>query len=926
MKLLTILIADDQPINRKLLRAQLEAEGHTVLEAVDGVEAFDRLEEGVNAIDLIISDILMPGMDGYRFCGEVRRSERHRHLPFIFCTATYTSPADEQLCLQIGGDKYLRKPVAAATLLSAIEEVLAGSRRTPNVTMENEDIIRQYTERLVFKLEQKNAELSAAYAQVALQVKALDTAAEAIFITDAEGLVSWVNRAYIDLTGCSPEVAGMSAANLKIGIEKTVFNPSFWRSRPETAWRGEAIIHRPDGSVRAVEQSVSPVRASDEGITHFVGIIHDITDRKKAEKSLRGALLQLRGFLDHSPAVLYALAIEGETVIPRFASENIERLLGFQPEETLTFEWWQGQLHPDDLLRAQASIAETLLRGASRTEYRIRHKDGTYRWVEDNRRLTRDADGRPSEMVGAWLDITERHKAQDALRESERRFQEMLNNLQLVSMMLDDQARIIYCNDYFLKLTGWQREEILGRDWFQLFIASEKVGEMRETYRELLAGLPLAAHHTNEILTRSGDRRILQWNNSLLRSPDGRVVGTASIAEDITDRRSLERQIVRAQRLESLGTLAGGIAHDMNNLLMPILMGVTVLRRLPPGDATRKAIDNIERSAMRGSDLVKQVLLFARGAETSRTTVEPETVIREVEAIAASTFPKDITMEISIAPDLNQVIGDATQLTQVLLNLCVNARDAMPSGGHLLVSARNAELLQQQAILSGGKTGGSYVVLEVADTGEGMTADVVDRIFDPFFTTKEVGKGTGLGLSTAQGIVISHGGFVSVASAPGAGSTFSVNLPAKTRVGAASAREADLERLPRGSGERILIVDDDAGVVAVTRQTLETFGYEVLVAEDGAQAIALFAARQKEIALVLTDMIMPVIDGPALVAALLRIDPRVKIVGTTGDPSGSRVAKIARLGITHVLTKPYTADVLLVTIARVLEERESDAS
>jgi len=252
--------------------------------------------------------------------------------------------------------------------------------------------------------------------------------------------------------------------------------------------------------------------------------------------------------------------------------------------------------------------------------------------------------------------------------------------------------------------------------------------------------------------------------------------------------------------MESLGTLAGGIAHDLNNLMMPILMGATLLRRLEPGERSLQAIGNIERSVKRGTDLVKQVLLFARGVEGARTAVDAARIVAEVEAIAQSTFPKNIAFVATMPDALSRVIGDETQLTQVLLNLCVNARDAMPGGGQITISAANRSLDQQQVALHGGTSAGNYVVLEVADNGSGIPKQVLDRIFEPFFTTKEVGQGTGLGLSTVQGIVRSHGGFIEVVSEAGRGSSFRVYLPADLDAPAATAIEGKIGELPRGNG------------------------------------------------------------------------------------------------------------------------------
>jgi PAS domain S-box-containing protein len=917
MKPLTILIVDDLPVNLKLLRAQLEGEGHTVVEAHNGVEALAVLDR--QKADVIVSDILMPVMDGYRLCHEVRKSERFRHMPFIAYTSTYVSPSDEKLSIDLGADRYLRKPATVGELTRAIEEALANPGRRPIAVFDQTNVLKKYNAGLVAKLEKKNIELSDAVGQLGLQTIAMETSADAIMITDAEGVMLSVNPAFTTTTGYTAEEAvGKTPRILRSGTHTEAFYSKFWKTiLTGERWRSEFVNRHKDGRIYYSEQTVTPVCDAAGTITHFVGIMHDITERKHAEEQLREAHAQLRDLLDHSPAVLYALSLDGDTIIPRLVSENITRLLGFQVEETLSFAWWQGQIHPDDHERAEESIQETLVQGVSCAEYRMRHKDGSYRWVEDSRRLVRDAKGRPSELVGVWSDITERKLAQDELHESERRFRGMLDNLDLVAVMLDHDACIIYCNDYFLRLTGWQREEVIGANWFERFVPPESVGEMKTVFATLISDGEEVRHHTNEILTRFGQKRLLQWNNSLIYSASGEVIGTASIAEDVTDRVRLEQQLLRTQRLESLGTLAGGIAHDLNNLLLPILMGVTLLKRFDPNEASLKAINNIERSVRRGSDLVKQVLLFARGSETSPETVHLTDIVREIEAIIASTFPKDITLDVSMAPDLSPVTGDATQLAQVLLNLCVNARDAMPRGGQLIISASNTGISDHDALPHENPSRGPQVVLEVTDTGEGMPKEILDRIFDPFFTTKEVGKGTGLGLSTAQGIISSHGGFLGVSTNLGEGSTFTIHLPARPEQPAAVVIPEETGP-PHGNGELILVVDDDASVVSITKQTLEVFGYEVLTAEDGAQAIGVFSRRHADIALVVTDMAMPVIDGAALIAALNRMAPDVRILATTGNPSAASMSKIARTGVTHILTKPYTAEQLLVTLSEVL--------
>ncbi|MGH7484345.1 MAG: PAS domain-containing hybrid sensor histidine kinase/response regulator, partial [bacterium] len=653
------------------------------------------------------------------------------------------------------------------------------------------------------------------------------------------------------------------------------------------------------------------MRDGGGSITHFVGVMHDITERRIAEEQLRESEQRFRQIAETIRDVFF---IQEPTSSHMFyVSPAYEEIWGRTCESLYEQPAsWAEHIHPDDRAYAYEQFTAGRFTGFD-YEYRIVRPDGDIRWIRARGFPVLDNDGKPYRTAGVAADITEHKQAQDELRDSERRFREILDNLELISVMLDRDARVTYCNDYFLRVTGWQREDVIGTDWFERFAPPELAGELREAFASLVAAQTEIRHYTNEIIIRSGKRRLIQWNNSLIYSASGEVIGTASIAEDITDRTRMEQQLLRTQRLESLGTLAGGIAHDLNNLLLPILMGVTLLRRFEPNEPSMKAIENIERSVRRGRDLVKQVLLFARGSDSTRQLVQLGDVVREVKSIADSTFPKDVTFEILIDDDLNAAMGDATQLVQVLLNLCVNARDAMPHGGQISISVTNAEVTDHDAQLHGGLTGGPYVVMEVADTGEGMSKEIIDRIFDPFFTTKDIGKGTGLGLSTVQGIVNSHGGFLDVSSLTGEGSTFTVSLPALPSSPESTATSGKAGKSPHGNGELILVVDDDAAVVSMTKQTLEIFGYEVLTAEDGAQAIGVFSRRHSDIALVLTDMSMPIIDGPALIAALNRISPNVRIIATTGNLSAAYITRITKTGVTHILTKPYTAGRLLRT-------------
>ena len=327
---------------------------------------------------------------------------------------------------------------------------------------------------------------------------------------------------------------------------------------------------------------------------------------------------------------------------------------------------------------------------------------------------------------------------------------------------------------------------------------------------------------------------------------EGQPARCCYIAEDVTEKKQLERQYLRAQRLESVGTLASGLAHDLNNVLAPIVMALRLFRAKLPEPEDQELLTNLESSARRGADIIRQVLTFARGVEGERQPVALPLLIGELEKIIRETFARSLQLETRVPEDLRPILGDSTQLYQVLMNLCVNARDAMPAGGLLRIEARNVQLDADATRSHPGARPGDYVWIAVADTGMGIAPEVIDKIFDPFYTTKDIGHGTGLGLPTALTIVKSHGGFIRVDSQPGRGTRFNVYLPAQTEASPAAAAALAAET-PRGHGELILVVDDEAPVRFVTRRMHETYGYRVVLAADGSEAAALYEKQKADI-------------------------------------------------------------------------------
>ncbi len=481
-------------------------------------------------------------------------------------------------------------------------------------------------------------------------------------------------------------------------------------------------------------------------------------------------------------------------------------------------------------------------------------------------------------------------------------------------LVRDLDHRITFWSKGAERLYGWSAEDARGRLLQELLeIDPDIFAEADRAVRE-------SGAWNGEIQKRTNHQTVLTLNGrwTLMRDADGQPRSILSIDTDITEQKKIEEQFLRAQRMESIGTLAGGIAHDLNNVLAPILMALDLLNFKVQDPASLELIAMVGSSARRGADMVRQILSFSRGVEGRRMEVQVQQVILEIEKIANDTFLKNVETWTVFPKNLWTVTGDPTQIHQVLLNLCVNARDAMPEGGNLKIAAENRALDKHAAAGIPGARPGPYVFLQVEDTGIGMPPEVVARIFDPFFTTKELGKGTGLGLSTSMAIVKSHGGFIDVESRPGKGTTFKLYLPAQPEGTTARSAETAAE-IPRGNGELILVVDDEAVVRHVTQKTLEAFGYRVIPATDGAAALALFTTHGAEIAAVVTDLMMPVMDGVATIRVLRRLNAQLPIVAVTGLPGDARTEDARNLGVKHFLAKPYTAETLLQVLREVLD-------
>jgi PAS domain S-box-containing protein len=655
--------------------------------------------------------------------------------------------------------------------------------------------------------------------------------------------------------------------------------------------------------------SVSATHAATGEITALMVMAEDVTERKLAEEALRHSEERLRLITNLVPHGIFAKDAAGRHI---FANPALAELAGLSIKEILgktDFEMVadksQAEAYRADDLAVIRSGRKMVISEESRTDL-----SGRTRVLQTIKVPYAVAETGEPAVLGVCMDITERKR-------SDARFRRLIDSNVQGVFFWNTSGGIIDANDAFLRIVGYTRKDLDAGciSWAEMTPAEHTHLDKRAF--EQIAATGVCEPYEKVYIRQDGSRVPILIGGAIFE--DDREEGVCFVL-DLSERKKLEQQFLRAQRMESIGTLAGGVAHDLNNILAPIMLSVDLLKDLTDSGRAHAILESIEISAKRGSDIVRQVLSFARGIEGQRVEVYPKHLLKDLENIIKDTFPKDIQLLFSVPKDSWIVLGDPTQVHQVLLNLCVNARDAMPNGGNLTVAAENCSLDERYVAMNIQSQAGRYVNISVTDSGTGIPHEIIDKIFEPFFTTKELNRGTGLGLSTVMAIVKSHGGIVNVYSEPGKGTTFKVYLPAIENLSGAPQEQTGPTVMPRGNGETILVIDDEASILSITRQTLEAFGYRVLTAQDGAEAVAIYAQKKNEIAVVLTDMMMPIMDGASLIRVLLRINPAIKILGASGLSRNGSGNRFPEAGVKHFLTKPYTAEALLKTIHGLLEE------
>lgn len=651
------------------------------------------------------------------------------------------------------------------------------------------------------------------------------------------------------------------------------------------------------------------VLLDDRGtLAGVMGISRDITKAKQAEEKLRQQQRLQQSILDTLPVGVWFMDARRTLQLVNPADYSIwTGGTGVPPERGKDFKLWQANLM-QQVIKERWGIVRALTEGhaTSQEAHSVVCFDGQARHILHSAVPLFDEAQRVQGALAINQDVTQSVLAHQQIRSQA----ELLDKARDAILVCDLERRIRYWNESAERLYGWTAKEAVGQDATGLLFA-DPPENLAAAEQRLLDQGEWVGEMTHQ--NKHGGTVIVESRWTLVRDEAGQPKAKLVINTDVTEKKQIESQFLRAQRLESIGMLASGLAHDLNNVLAPIMMSVPLLREQLKDPFALQTVDTLESSAQRGASLVEQILSFARGKEGERKQLQLKHLIRDIEKVVKQTFPKSIRFHFKISADLWPVEANPTQIHQVLLNLCVNARDAMPQGGRLTLSAENVVLDELQAQAFPSLQPGNYVVLQVADTGIGIPRDIRDKIFLPFFTTKTEGHGSGLGLPTALGIVKNHSGHLGMVSAEDQGTTFSVYLPAvsqKVETVLAAAPPSS----PKGNGETILIAEDERGVREVIIALLTRNGYRVLAAEEGTAAVAIFAQHQDVIDLVMTDVNMPYMDGAALIRSLRKMKPEVKIAVMTGLADNFTSVQFSSGRPIPILRKPFNSASLLTAV------------
>ncbi|MGB8353517.1 MAG: PAS domain S-box protein [Chthoniobacteraceae bacterium] len=877
--MLRIIHLEDNLYDQELVAGMLSsAEIDCEITHVDDHKTFQAALNDVQA-DLIISDFTMPGYTGVRaleLAQQVCKS-----IPFIFFSGTIGEDAAIE-SLKRGATDYVLKQfpdrLVAAVRRALVEAGDRAARHHAEEELKRRDVLLR---------------------------QIMENVEDLIAVVDFNGRRMISSPSYQKLFGLNSSMVGSDFLSEVHPEDKRRVQNNF--AQTIAAGVGRRVEYRivlSDGGLLYMEAQGSVIHQNVSG-SYVLWVAHDITAHKFSEAKI----LEQAALLDEAHD---AICVNDLDQCILFWNKGAERLYGWTASDAMGRNANELLFQNDSALMAVKTLIK---RGVWHGELRQVTKSGRQIIVESRWTLINETNGKSKSILVINTDITKRKEAEEKIKEQAA----LLDKAQDAIFLCNRREEIVYWNQGATRLYGWTPQQAAGKSIQELLFK-----DMPPDWAEIRNAVATKGEWFGELhqVSREEKALVVQSRQTLIFDSNNEPSSVLYINSDITEKKQIEAQFLRTQRMENLGALAGGIAHDLNNVLAPIMLAVEIIQDDPLGDSNGKLLETIAASTRRGSDLVKQILSFARGATGQKVPIQIRHVVSEVVKLIGNTFPRNIVLKSNVPHDLPNIMGDSTQLHQVLLNLCVNARDAMHNKGTLTIEVSTVNLDGKKLPSHPGPVTGPFLVLSVGDTGTGIPPEVLTKIFEPFFTTKDPGKGTGLGLSTVMSIVKNHGGYIEVSSQPGLGTKFHVYFPIPGERAVLQKTPGD-SRPKHGNGEKILVVDDEIAISEIISTTLIAYNYRVLTADSSAEAVELFSNESAGIDLVITDMMMPDLDGSALVEALQRIKPGVKIVAMSGYTNQNKIASPGDGKVQAFLPKPFSTTQLLSTLRSILDSRES---
>jgi len=880
-----ILIVDDEPHMCDSLRTLMSNRGYEIHTSHSGKEAFEYLSK--HNFDLVILDMLMPDVDGYNVMDHMNT---HSPDTLIIVMTGHATVESAVTALRSGAYDYLTKPFGHEELLKRVENALDHKK---------------------LKDDRKGAEEALEVERRQL-LSVFDSMDHPVYVSDPDTYE--VLYANLTLKRKFGDVLGQKCYRALQGMESPC--PFCTNDHIFGKYEGQSYIWEFQNRInhRWYHCIDRAIRWTDGRLVrHEVAI--DITKRKQAEEALLKSETEYRELVQNANSIIFRRDIHGKIT---FFNEFAQNFFGYTEEE-IVGKNVVGTIVPETDSGGRNLTAMIRDIGRHPDRYAINENENMRRsgervWVAWTNKAILDNEGNIAEILCVGNEITQRKQAEEALRESEQRFREMAALLPTIICEMDTDLRITYINQVGFKKLGYSEDDFAAGIQAMNLIHPDDREKAAKGLEKTTRGEGITTAEYR-LLRKDGSEMPALLNSAVIYK-EGISVGFRTTATDITEQKKLERQLRQAQKLESIGTLAGGISHDFNNLLMGIQGHVSLmLMDMEPASPDYERLKNIEKQIQSGTRLTSHLLGYAR---KGKYEVKPLDLNQLVEG-SSQTFGrtrKEITIRREFSENLFPVQADASQIEQVLLNLFVNAADAMPGGGNLILKTINVTHEDMRGRLYEPKQG-NYVLLTVTDTGSGMDKETMDRIFDPFFTTKEMGRGTGLGLASAYGIIKAHGGYIDVYSKKGQGTTLGIYLPASEKEVRKVVRTP--EEIAQGTGT-VLFVDDEEVVLEVGQELLEAMGYRVLIAKDGEEAIKVYKNNQSDINLVVLDMVMPNMGGGKAYDRIKEMNPNAKVLLSSGYSIDGEASEILERGCNGFLQKPFTMKQLAEKMKDILEK------